>query len=536
MMEPGEPLVSEATKVTPSEAPDGPRVQTDEPEQQPTSGTAHPSTDLEQPFLGQSEPAAAEPEQKTQPCCRKPTCREMAFFSFGFLLSLLLVGLGIFIFIRATSDGSSSAHIVPLATPHVLSVLPSHPGWLTVGWQGAQGSEQWRLEQHSGNHSQQFTVEGSQQFVAAALEAEHTYCFRVQAFNAAQSSEWSDVVCNKTSVVSVPGRSASPDLVSMSSNALVVQVFGAQLLDGHPDNGGDNQLSYWGEIQTCGAVSDSSSCDKPVMIQADDNKTITLYNASGYAAAIFSGFSRNAAGLSPISGGLVCVNMSQLSGVATLPLWSCSRSAAPSRPELNITQHTVTGFTMNWTPSSASSASSIQHYVVQVDDWWDHKAGLLTTVSTLNSDARQFTLSDPHKIIPGSSYQVRVGAVDNQDTASWSSVTTVKVDDNGACGNPADLLQQRNRITSMKHDIQVSLLTCEFNPNRVQCATDKVSSVMDWSQACAKCWVNEGLCVQSNCLAKCLSPESQACDQCARDNCFVALNQCTGIPDWTYPP
>ena len=83
---------------------------------------------------------------------------------------------------------------------------------------------------------------------------------------------------------------------------------------------------------------------------------------------------------------------------------------------------------MNWTPSSASSASSIQHYVVQVDDWWDHKAGLLTTVSTLNSDARQFTLSDPHKIIPGSSYQVRVGAVDNQDTASWSSVTTVKVD------------------------------------------------------------------------------------------------------------
>merc|ERR1712166_1415035 len=129
----------------------------------------------------------------------------------------------------------SSAHIVPLATPHVLSVLPIHPGWLTVGWQGAQGSEQWRLEQHSGNHSQQFTVEGSQQFVAAAPEAEHTYCFRVQAFNAAQSSEWSDVVCNKTSVVSAPGRSASPDLVSMSGNALVVQVFGAQLLDGHPD-------------------------------------------------------------------------------------------------------------------------------------------------------------------------------------------------------------------------------------------------------------------------------------------------------------
>ena len=240
-MEPGEPLVSEATKVTPLYAPDGPRVQSDEPEQQPTS--ANPSTDLEQPFLGQSEPAAAEPEpeqQKTHPCCRKPSCREMGFFSLGFLLSLLMVGLGIFIFIRATSDDSSSAHIVPLVTPHVLSVLPSHPGWLTIGWQGAQGSEQWRLEQQSGNHSQQFTVEGSLQFVAAALEAEHTYCFRVQAFNAAQNSEWSDVVCNKTSVVrlythhsstsrlvgqvSAPGRSASPDLVSMSSNALVVQV------------------------------------------------------------------------------------------------------------------------------------------------------------------------------------------------------------------------------------------------------------------------------------------------------------------------
>merc|ERR1712070_801915 len=147
-----------------------------------------------------------------------------------------------------------------------------------------------------------------------------------------------------------------------------------------------------------------STCTSPFVLPMT-GRSLTLFNVSDLDFAVFRSFSSNSAGQSSLSGPLVCAQTAMLPDGLNLPTWSCSRSAAPSQPAINISDVTAAGFELHWSDSKAGSASSVGSYVVQIDDWWDHQAGHMADLARLPGDAHQYSVSE--RILAGAPYNVR---------------------------------------------------------------------------------------------------------------------------------
>ena len=77
--------------------------------------------------------------------------------------------------------------------------------------------------------------------------------------------------------------------------------------------------------------------------------------------------------------------------------------------------------TLSWSTSQTGSAEGLTNYVVQVDDWWDHQAVNMTTIAKLSPAANSYTLTGD-KVLPGTVYNARVGALDSAEHVSWSAI------------------------------------------------------------------------------------------------------------------
>ena len=86
----------------------------------------------------------------------------------------------------------------------------------------------------------------------------------------------------------------------------------------------------------------------------------------------------------------------------------------------------------------------------------------------------------------------------------------------------------------MKGDIQLCLLKCVAGGEDcvVKCINEKVGL----SSQCASCWYYEGRCTLAKCIQPCLNPNSQACADCSKRECFPDCVKCSGIPMVFFPP
>ena len=110
----------------------------------------------------------------------------------------------------------------------------------------------------------------------------------------------------------------------------------------------------------------------------------------------------------------------------------------------------------------------------------------------------------------------------------------VKMKEAGECGNSGDVLVQRDHFTTMVPDIQSCMLKCIVSG--MECVDECVVQKIGLSAKCAACWGQEGTCVEAHCAVLCLKDsKGEPCLQCTNEHCMPALEQCTGLPRYTFP-
>ena len=118
--------------------------------------------------------------------------------------------------------------------------------------------------------------------------------------------------------------------------------------------------------------------------------------------------------------------------------------------------------------------------------------------------------------------------------SKWNEASILKMNDAGACGNMMDIMIQRNKFNELVKDIQKCMLQCIVSGE--SCVVDCVSKNVGLSRPCSACWGEEGQCIEKHCSILCLKdPTGNECLQCTNENCMPALEECTGLPRYTFP-
>ena len=201
----------------------------------------------------------------------------------------------------------------------------------------------------------------------------------------------------------------------------------------------------------------------------------------------------------------------------------------------NITAASVGAQTISicWTAHKHNMRVNSHAYELQSDDWFSNDTSLSPIYI---GNFRGVTLTN---LLPATEYRLRIVAHSGDLYAidgsgpHRSEVVVVRTADALACGNANDLQMQRMHFATMKSTIQTCLITALFNEDRAQAC---ITEALDFSPACAFCWVDEGKCAAAQCAVPCIQdPAGEECDECAREKCFGPLEDCSGIPSWSYP-
>jgi len=208
-------------------------------------------------------------------------------------------------------------------------------------------------------------------------------------------------------------------------------------------------------------------------------------------------------------------------------------SEAPSIEALAIGSVGADRVQLVWETIQEASISLIE---IQRDDWW--RGAGLETVETLNGTAlegKSYVLSG---LLPATAYRLRARAkyvlrnVGSLQASPWSDIVRSTTKTRGACGDSHNLPMQKTHFNTLKTTVQWCILTALGNADR---ASACISSKIGFTDACSRCWVDEGKCAASKCPACLTSPAGQPCEDCCLEKCFPPLVQCTGLPDFVDP-
>jgi hypothetical protein len=203
------------------------------------------------------------------------------------------------------------------------------------------------------------------------------------------------------------------------------------------------------------------------------------------------------------------------------------------KPNVSVVEVGSQSLSVCWTRHSHNSRVRNYAYELQRDDWFSNDTALSPVYL---GNFRGVVL---HGLLPATTYRLRLVAHSGDLYAAdgsephASDVVTVTTAGAPACGNAADLAAQRHFFRTMKSDIQGCLIKALFNK---QVAAQCIVESLQFSSACAMCWVDEGECAAGQCAASCIKdPAGEECDACAREKCFGPLEACSGLPDWSFP-
>lgn len=203
------------------------------------------------------------------------------------------------------------------------------------------------------------------------------------------------------------------------------------------------------------------------------------------------------------------------------------------KPNVSVVEVGSQSLSVCWTAHKYNARVSNYAHELQRDDWFSNDTALSPVYI---GNFRGVVLNG---LLPATTYRLRLiahsgdlYAADGSEPHA-SDVITVTTAGAPACGNAADLEAQRRSFGTMKSDIQGCLIKALFNK---QVAAQCIVESLQFSGACAACWVDEGECAAGQCAAPCLKdPAGSACDACARAKCFGPLEACSGLPEWSFP-
>jgi hypothetical protein len=159
-------------------------------------------------------------------------------------------------------------------------------------------------------------------------------------------------------------------------------------------------------------------------------------------------------------------------------------------------------------------------YSVYVSDPWGAGSDSGEWVDAYSGRATHFNITD---LLPDTEYELRVRGA----SASSANVSvTARTEPRGWCGNAADVAAVRRAKNTMKPDIQVCMIKGIVSGDDAirRC----VCAVVGLSSGCASCWVAEAHCTIKHCFSTCISPSSQACQDCSERACFADVVSCSG--------
>ena len=97
----------------------------------------------------------------------------------------------------------------------------------------------------------------------------------------------------------------------------------------------------------------------------------------------------------------------------------------------------------------------------------------------------------------------------------------------GACTSPSDLaVFMSGEIESVGPDCG---LGCLDATDQYTCSLDCIMTKTGLSQGCAECFADQIMCVISECVPVCLTPESDDCDVCIEAKCNPGFFACAGV-------
>uniref|UniRef100_A0A7S1C2F5 Uncharacterized protein n=1 Tax=Bicosoecida sp. CB-2014 TaxID=1486930 RepID=A0A7S1C2F5_9STRA len=190
---------------------------------------------------------------------------------------------------------------------------------------------------------------------------------------------------------------------------------------------------------------------------------------------------------------------------------------------------------------AANTSLKLDYFAVVGDDWWDNSSALSRPLCRTSGGNTTCTVRG---LLPATRVNLRLlawrdtpPAKQNASNAdAESAVGAATTGTAGGCGNAADMRAWRAAKATAKPAIQKCLVDCALNKDPQACAGACITKAIGVSAPCAACWVAEGDCTLSHCVFPCISPGSAACKACSRQHCFPACVECTGIPEWAFPP
>jgi hypothetical protein len=204
-----------------------------------------------------------------------------------------------------------------------------------------------------------------------------------------------------------------------------------------------------------------------------------------------------------------------------------TRNASPPQaPSLQLLSTGADRIGVQWNAPNDNGAS-IDAYQLEADNWWTNSS----FAQVFQGNAFNYTHVN---LLPASRYSFRLRAQNSIGYSNWSVSQSYQTNERGSCGNPSDILIERQKFDVVKSTIQQCLMSCVVSGE--QCAIQCIQTALGFSHGCATCFGDLGVCTLSNCAVACIRPSSQACADCARQYCFPNAVACTGFPIWALPP
>ena len=177
-------------------------------------------------------------------------------------------------------------------------------------------------------------------------------------------------------------------------------------------------------------------------------------------------------------------------------------------------------------------------FQLQRSDFWTQKDIENGPLVNFTVNGMREYLTEINRLLPAMTYTIRMRSYmihsdGTLDFSAWSTDAVLRMDTAGACGNIKDVMVQRNKFAQLVSDIQTCMLECIISGET--CVVNCVSRI-GFTQPCATCWYEDGECVKKHCSGLCLKdPKGQECLQCTDEKCMPALEECTGLPRYTFP-
>jgi hypothetical protein len=516
-------------------------------------------------------------------------------FLAGGVSTVAVFAVSVAIFLLTLNGNANGSNSGGLPKPVQLSAQPLGPTSIDVQWSCAmnQTIDAFQLEMipralaNATNHWNASTTVNmldnglSCQTVVSQLNSSTSYCFRIRAQSKLHGdSSYTNVQCNSTTTASIPEIPNAPTAIDFSANTNTsfdrLHVVAAPKYNTKDHK----QMAHTMQLYINAKHIKNVTIDKRTNVA---DAKLELDHAQRGHLILLTSSACNDQGCSPLSDSIRCVvALRGKHGKPTALCSSCevgpgggtesSTLAPPTRPTANSGPSTTSALVAwNWGEGGGGSGtcgnSKPSGFQVQRSDAWTKKTvlnGPLINISSSGSDVvrggggggggnsdvtrgwgrelsnngAMFTIKIDG-LLPAMAYNMRMRAYTIRTNGNllysrWSEVFVVKMKEAGECGNSGDVLVQRDHFTTMVPDIQSCMLKCIVSGK--ECVDECVVQKIGLSAKCAACWGQEGTCVEAHCAALCLKDsKGEPCLQCTNENCMPAMEQCTGLPRYTFP-